>query len=70
MHYMKFIDLAASIQYYRIQAECDLGLLFASNLMFDKHIPNVVYRAAANILIGIAKQTFSCSCFEHCIPCI
>ena len=53
---MKFDDLAASIA--RVQAECDLGMAFSSNLMFDKHISNIVSRA--NILIGIIKRTFSC----------
>ena len=46
---MKFDDFAASIA--RVQAESDLGMMFASNLMFDKHISNIVHRA--NILIGI-----------------
>ena len=53
---MKFDDLAASIA--RVQAECDLGMVFSSNLMFDKHISNIVSRT--NILIGIIKRTFSC----------
>ena len=46
---MKIGDSAASIA--RVQAECDLGVMFTSNLMFDKHIPNIVCRA--NILIAI-----------------
>ena len=53
---MKFGDSAASIA--RVQAECDLGVMFASNLMFDKQISNIVRRA--NILIAIIKRTFSC----------
>ena len=53
---MKFGDSVASI--VRVQAECDLGVTFASNLTFDKHISNIVRRA--NILIGIIKRTFSC----------
>ena len=53
---MKFDDLAASVA--RVQAECDLGMAFSSNLMFDKHISNIVSRA--NILIGIIKRTSSC----------
>ena len=52
---MKFGDSAASIA--RVQAECDLGVMFASNLMFDKHISNIVRRA--NILIAIIKRTFN-----------
>ena len=54
---MKFGDSVASI--VRVQAECDLGVTFASNLTFDKHISNVVRRV--NILIGIIKRTFSLS---------
>ena len=42
----------------REKAECDLGVTFLSNLMFDKQISNIVRRA--NILIGIIKRTFSC----------
>ena len=53
---MKFGDSAASIA--RVQAECDLGVTFASNLMFNRHISNIVCKA--NILIGIIKRTFSC----------
>ena len=53
---MKFGDSAASIA--RVQAECDLGVMFASNLMLHKHISNIV--STANILIGIIKRTFSC----------
>ena len=49
---MKFGDSASSIA--RVQAECDLGMMFASNLMLDKHISNIVSRA--NILIGIIKK--------------
>ena len=52
---MKFGDSVASI--VRVQAECDLGVTFASNLTFNKHISNIVRRA--NILIGIIKRTFS-----------
>ena len=52
---MKFGDSAASIA--GVQAECDLGVTFTSNLMFDKHISNIVRRA--NILIDIIKRTFS-----------
>ena len=48
--------LLASI--VRVQTECDLGVTFASNLTFDRHISNIVRRA--NILIGIIKRTFSC----------
>ena len=37
--------------------------MFASNLLFDKHITNIVRRA--NILIGIIKRT--CSCLDQSI---
>ena len=47
---MKFDDFATSIA--RVQEECDLGVTFASNLMFDKHISNIVRMYRANILIG------------------
>ena len=53
---MKFGDSVASIA--RVQAECHLGVTFASNLMFDKHISNIVRRAYT--LIGNIKRTFSC----------
>ena len=51
---MKFGDSAASIT--RVQAECDLGMTFASNFMFDKHISNIDLVHRANILIGIIKE--------------
>ena len=54
---MKFGESAESVA--RVQSECDLGVTFASNLVFHKHISNIVHRA--NILIGIIKRTFSCS---------
>ena len=49
---MKFGDFAALIA--RVKVECDLGVMFASNLMFDKHISNILRRA--NFLIGIIKE--------------
>ena len=36
-------------------------VMFASNLLFDKHISNIVHRA--NILIGIIKRI--CSCLDQ-----
>ena len=51
---MKFGDFAASIA--RVQAECDLGMMFASNLMFDKHISNIYIVHRANVLIGITIE--------------
>jgi len=47
-----------TISITRVQEECDLGVLFSSNLKFDKHISNTVRKA--NNLIGIIKRTFSC----------
>jgi len=41
----------------RVQEECDLGVLFSSNLKFDKHILNTVQKA--NNLTGIIKRIFS-----------
>ena len=46
---MKFGDSVASIA--RVQAECDFGVTFASNLMFDKHISTIVRRAIIFLLV-------------------
>ena len=40
------------------EAECDLGVLFASNLKFSQHIKQITRKA--NSVIGIVKRSFSC----------
>ena len=42
----------------RCNEECDLGVLFASNIKFSKHIKQITRKA--NSAIGIVKQSFSC----------
>ena len=37
-------------------SECDLGVLFKSNLKFDEHIDNTINKA--NRIIGLIKRTF------------
>ena len=53
----KLASVEGILDLAKVDNECDLGVNFQSNLLFDKHVANIC--AKANIIVGIIKHTFS-----------
>ena len=54
----KTYKLASVEGIHFLAEECDLGVYFQSNLLFDRHVATMC--AKANRTFGIIKHTFSC----------